>query len=350
MNFNNEKFKYYAILADEIPDFLFDYIDIPELKRINGIGMNCGTDYTNLFHNRYFYSRLDHSIGVFLIVWKFTHDKKQAIAGLLHDIATPSFSHCIDYLHKDYMEQETTETRTKETILSSKQLLLQLKKERFTVEEVSEYKLYPIVDNPSPGLSADRLEYTLSSGITFSQAWGLDEIRKIYADIDVFINEDGNEELGFRTMKTAEMFLSGASKMWYMFQSNKDKLVMQFWADIIKTLIDSRIISEETLYELSEQEIVAEIKNCGIKKIEQAFANFQTADSICEGNKKPNDIYVVDICTKKRYINPLVGGIRAVEISEKARKIIYDFVNHQIPKYSWFDFELEKINLRGRKC
>lgn len=342
MKINNEMRKYYSILSDEFPDFLFPYLEIPELRRIKGVGMNCGTDYTNLFQNRFYYSRFDHSLGVSLIIWQFTHSKKQAIAGLLHDIATPSFSHCIDYLYQDYLEQETTEKRTKEIIYSSKHLIEQLDKDGIPVEEVLEYKIYPIADNSSPKLSADRLEYTLSSGMTFSKIWGRNEIDKIYSDICMFKNEEGEQELGFNTIEAAEEFVSGASKMWYMFQSNKDKLVMQFWADMIKILIRKQIIDEGALYELSEKRIVEKIKNCGIREIEQAFLNFQNSSIICEGNEKPKEIYAIDICTKKRYINPLVCGIRATELSEKVKKIICDYINYKTLKYCWFDFYLEK--------
>lgn len=54
--------------------------------------MDCGCDYTNLFPRHEWYSNLDHSVGVALIIWNFTHDKKQTLAGLFHDIATPVFT------------------------------------------------------------------------------------------------------------------------------------------------------------------------------------------------------------------------------------------------------------------
>lgn len=341
MDFLLKHHKYYTILSGEIPSFLFDYMNIPELRRISEIGLNCGTDYTNLFHNLYFYSRLDHSIGVALIIWKFTHDPKQAVAGLLHDIATPCFSHCIDYLHKDYMQQEATEAKTKEIILSSRQLLHQLEKDGIPAEDVIDYKKYPIADNPSPKLSADRLEYTLSSGITFSHAWHLEDIHKIYSDIAVFTNEEGNPELGFQTVETAENFVSGASRMWYLFQGNKDKLVMQFWADMVKALINRRIITEDDLYQLPEKEVVAIIQRCGNSKLKKAFANFQQASFICEGAEKPEHKYAINICTKKRYINPLVNGVRVTDISKKAEKMIHDFIDYQAPAYGWFNFPLQ---------
>ena len=52
------------------------------------ISVSCGKIYSKLF-DLGDYNSLDHSIGVALIIWHFTHDKKQTLAGLFHDIATP---------------------------------------------------------------------------------------------------------------------------------------------------------------------------------------------------------------------------------------------------------------------
>ena len=92
--------------------------------------MNCGVEYTNFpfFQNIIPYSRYEHSIGVSLIVYHFTHDKKQTVAGLLHDIATPVFAHTIDFYHQDHLKQESTEFDTKK-IIEQDQLLVSLLKE-----------------------------------------------------------------------------------------------------------------------------------------------------------------------------------------------------------------------------
>ena len=95
---NEEVREYFKILSPEFPTWLLEYIDTPEMQRIHGTSMSCGTDYSKLFNIKYWYSNLDHSVGVALIVWHFTHDKKQTLAGLFHDIATPTFKHCIDFM------------------------------------------------------------------------------------------------------------------------------------------------------------------------------------------------------------------------------------------------------------
>ena len=91
--------------------------------------MNCGTDYSKVFNIRYWYSNLDHSVGVALIIWNFTHDKKQTLAGLFHDIATPTFKHCIDFMNGDSEKQESTEERTEEIIRNSNSIMSLLKRD-----------------------------------------------------------------------------------------------------------------------------------------------------------------------------------------------------------------------------
>jgi len=45
--------EYFKILSPEFPEWLLEYIDTPEMQRISGISMNCGTDYTKIFNIKY---------------------------------------------------------------------------------------------------------------------------------------------------------------------------------------------------------------------------------------------------------------------------------------------------------
>ena len=62
--------------------------------------LSCDTIYSKMY-NQMWYSSLDHSIAVALIIWHFTKDKKQTLSGLFHDIATPVFKHSIDFMNKE---------------------------------------------------------------------------------------------------------------------------------------------------------------------------------------------------------------------------------------------------------
>ena len=180
--------EYFNILSpDGIPDFLFDYIKTKEMQRIGKISLSCGTNRTRIFNHKFDYSNLDHSVGVALIIWNFTKDKKQTLAGLFHDIATPTFKHCIDFMNGDHQKQESTEELTTKIIRESKQIMDLLNRDGVKLEEVDNYKIYPIADNDTPKLSSDRMEYTFSNGLFFNSKniWNLDEIRKIYENITV---------------------------------------------------------------------------------------------------------------------------------------------------------------------
>ena len=157
------------IYHHEFPAFLQEAVATPVMQRLKGVGMNCGCEYTAfpLFSQWQSYSRFDHCLGAGLITWHFTGDPHQAMAALLHDVATPVFSHVIDFLRGDYLTQESTEDGTREMILGSSQLMDVCKKYAITPEAITDYHRYPIADNDSPKLSSDRLEYTLGNIINF---------------------------------------------------------------------------------------------------------------------------------------------------------------------------------------
>ena len=57
-NLNDELKEYFKILSPEIPEWLEDYIDVPEMERISKISMFCGKDYSKLYGVKYFISNL----------------------------------------------------------------------------------------------------------------------------------------------------------------------------------------------------------------------------------------------------------------------------------------------------
>lgn len=297
---NNEIKQYFSILEPNFPLWLKEYINTPEMERISKISMSCGTDYSKCFDVKYFYSNLDHSIGVALIIWNFTHDKTQTLAGLFHDIATPVFKHCIDFMNGDSETQESTEEKTEEIIRNSKEIMHLLKRDHINVEDVIDYHIYPIADNDTPRLSADRFEYNFSSGLTFHRIWELDQIRKVYNNIIIVKNEEGIDELAFKDVKVCEEYIHTVSKLWPEWTSAKDRCVMQFLADICKSLNVEGYLSINDLYTLSEEEVIGKIKNCKDDYLREAFYNFSNTDKCFESNTYIPDKYCINTKPKKK--------------------------------------------------
>ena len=336
---------YLKILSEKIPDFLYEYANVTEMQRLKGISMVSACEHTKLIPYHFFHTRYEHSIGVALIVWHFTQDKKQTIAGLYHDIATPSFSHVVDYLHGDYEKQETTEQLTEKFIKNSKEIAQLLERDHISIDEIKDYHLYPIADNDSPRLSADRLEYTLSDGLVTQDAFSLESIQKIYQDMTILKNEDGEDEIGFKTLNIAEEYVTRASKMWHLFSgNNENNMIMQFWTDILKKMSEESYLKEEDLYQYSEAEIVNKIIACPNKKIAKAFEIFQNSEKIGRSEEKIEGKYCISVKTKKRYTNPLVlinGKAKRIDqISSNGRKIIEDIKNFNDTKYAYLDIDI----------
>lgn len=196
-NVDKRIIEYLNILEPEFPRWLNDYINTQELLSQKYISITCGTIYSNLFESDFFFSSLDHSVAVALIIWHFTHDKKQTLSGLFHDIATPAFKHCVDFLNGDYMTQESTEDLTTEIIKKSSEIVKLLKRDNIKISEIDDYHIYPIADNDTPRLSADRLEYSLSNALFTYKLLDIESIKEIYNDIEIQKNSETEMEFYF---------------------------------------------------------------------------------------------------------------------------------------------------------
>lgn len=347
---NDEVKEYFKILCnDDFPEWLMDYINTPEMERIDKISVNCGMDYFGCFDIKYFYSNLDHSIGVALIIWNFTHDKKQTLAGLFHDIATPAFKHCIDFMNGDSETQESTEELTTDMIKNSKEIMALLKRDGIKLEEVDDYKKYPIADNDTPMLSADRFEYTFSGGLTFFRVWELDKIKKMYENIIIVKNEQGVDELAFKDKEVCEEYISIISNLWPEWVSDRNRIGMQFIADMCKSMKNAGYLSVEDLYKLSEEEVINRILSCGDKYLKENFIKFMNTNKVYNSNELVLDKYCINVKTKTRYVNPLVlvdGKIvRINDASFKASDLISKYLD--IPKegYVYLDFDFKPYDI-----
>ena len=347
-NLNNEEIReYLKILSPEFPEWLLEYIYTPEMLRLDKVGMSCGTLYTKVYNDKYFYSSLTHSVAVALIIWHFTQDKKQTISGLFHDIATPAFKHCIDFMNGDSENQESTEERTEQIIRNSKEIMDLLNRDNIKVEEVSDYHIYPIADNDTPRLSADRFEYTLSGGLYQVNVFDMKDIERYYNNVTILKNEDDIIELAFRDIKICEEFIHDISKLWPRWFEDEDRLCMQFVADIMKSMNIKKYITTDDLYKFSESKIIQLIKNCDDKYIRNAFENFQNAtrDSVYKSDTPNSEIYCTSVKGKKRYINPLVSDngrvSRIKDVSVQANNDINNYLNMKVHKFIGFKFDFK---------
>ena len=301
----------WSIYHSPMPAILSELCQTPPMERLKRVGMNCGCEYTAYprFQRGRDYSRFDHSLGVGLIVWHFTRDPAQAAAGLLHDIATPVFAHVVDFLRGDYLTQEATEDGTPERIAASKELQRVLSRCSLSTQDVADYHQYPIADNDSPRLSADRLEYTLGNALNYGFL-SRDQVAWLYGDLTVGVNEEGAPELVFQSREACLCFARTALRCAEVYVSAEDRYAMQRLSELLAEGRRMGILTEEDLNR-TEPEIIALLKGSSLRPAWEAFcalSRIETAPSDkgqgCPPDGRPWRI----IPAKKRRIDPLLAA------------------------------------------
>lgn len=296
----------------------------PSMQRLAHIGMNCGCEYTgfHLFRNIGRYSRLDHSIGAGLIVWHFTENLQQSAAALLHDIATPSFAHVVDFLHCDHEKQESTEDRTLEFISNDSLLVGILEGYGLKAEDVADYHRFPIADNDTPQLSSDRLEYTCGNVLNYGFA-DIVTIRDLFSNLEAGRNERGLPEIVFTDPVKASLFARLSLQCSKVYVCDADRFAMQRLAEILAEAIHCGILSEQELY-LPEEAVIEKIESNS--RTAEQWRRFKSYRETVKGSDSAE---ARTIKAKKRRIDPFVPGKgRVTEFDAGYRASLQEFLDY----------------------
>lgn len=327
---------YLKLFHGETPEFLRRLADTPPMRRLADVGMNCGCEYTSFprFREIEKYTRLYHSLGTGLIVWHFTRDEKQAAAGLLHDVATPAFAHVVDFLHGDYLTQESTEDDTERIIAQSAELVSVLREYGLTVDDVKDYHLYPVADNDSPRLSADRLEYTIGNGLNYG-VLTTREAKRIYDDLTVCRAEDGQTELCFRSPGPALRFARCALSCGKIYVSDEDRYAMQMLAELLKDAIAAGVLAADDLWKTESAVLRKLTADPAFREKWERFRAYRTIHSGKSGTP-PADAKPRVIDAKKRRIDPYVAGMgRVSAFSPEFRKETQAYLDEDFSAAVW---------------
>lgn len=325
-----------TMYQNPIPAVIRTCAETPCMQRIKAVGMNCGCEYTAFprFANLSPYSRFDHSVGVAGIVWHFTHDEKQAIAGLLHDVASPVFAHVVDFLRGDYLVQESTEDGTAAIIAGDEALQSILRAHGLSTDDVCDYHRYPIADNDSPRLSADRLEYTLGNLLNY-RIRTPDEVRAFYADLRVGTNEDGAPELVFSDAARAEDFAFASLECSKIYVSDEDRYAMQILSELLRNALELGILSEADLNS-AEPAVIAKLLRD--ERTAAEWAAFRSCRAIRRADAPEGEGRWRRIAAKKRYIDPLIENVgRVSAYSAPFQKAVSAFLLD--PQTEWLTAE-----------
>lgn len=320
----------YERMLKELPYGLQKAVSSEAMQRIGSVDMNCGMNYTSYpnFVHICPYSRLEHSIGTAWILWKTTGNPAISYAGLFHDIATPVFSHVIDFLNGDYETQESTEALTGRVIRESRQLSEILEAEQIPVSEVENYHLYPLADNPSPQLCADRLEYTMGNLINYGFAKE-SLVNQFWDDLSIQEDEHGNPEYGFQTEDLCLKFGLLALKCSRVYSASEDRYGMERLARLLKHALSEGVLTRED-FMTTEPEVIQKLETSSLENEWDAYTALHELEFSDHGNEAEGWL---NVSCKKRMIDPLIQGMRLSGTEETFRNALKDYQQESFEIY-----------------
>lgn len=221
------------------------------MKRLGDVQV-CG--YAAPHVNGWKHSRLDHSIGVYLLLLRHSAKSHERIAGLLHDVSHGAFSHCLDYAFKDANgATQDLQDRMHRTILETSDIAPILSKSRMTVDHMLD-ETHVLLERTLPDVCADRLDYALRDAASSGEA-SVHDVRELNAQLKTrdgqwyFANRHGAEEFRdlFKVMN--DRHYAGATSAMMHLSVGK----------YVAYALGLGIVTKDDLFTLSQTEVLLKI-------------------------------------------------------------------------------------------
>ena len=136
---------------------LLDLINSAAMQRLKGVlqhGISGLIGITSAI------TRFEHSMGAMLIVRRLGDSLEEQIAALLHDVSHTAFSHVIDYVFNDH-DGQSYHDRMKADYAAGTDVPHILATHGYDWTEFLDEAAFPLLEQPSPRLCADRIDYFL---------------------------------------------------------------------------------------------------------------------------------------------------------------------------------------------
>lgn len=188
------------------------------------------------------FSRFDHSVGAMLLARRLGATVEEQIAALLHDISHTAFSHVIDFVFDDHSGQSYHEEK-KEEVVANSDIPAILRRHGKDWRAFMDEDNFSILEQPSPALCADRLDYFLRD-LQFLKLADCGEIRMAVESLKVIEGQIAVNEVGVARW-LAYTFIEADRASWSSF---REVGLYQVTADAIKAADRAGLISEADLW------------------------------------------------------------------------------------------------------
>jgi HD superfamily phosphohydrolase len=289
----------YGSVAIDEPAIL-DLIECPTFRRLRGVRQAGPSALAFPFKD---VTRHEHSLGVFVLLRRLGADRREQVAGLLHDISHTAFSHAVDFIFHSH-EQDYHE-KLKPVFLARPDVAAVLGRMGYAPEEFFDDSIYPLLEQPLPLLCADRLDYffrdslacAVSTPETVASALGhLVVVDRTIAFDDVEAARD-----------TVARFATMNRDWW---AGEVEAFIYNEFADALSEAFRIGCLGESDLLR-DDAHVLSRLRSSGDRRIAQALGHIEHFHpGLLEG-------FVPRIAPKTRWIDPLIARDgRPVPLSE----------------------------------
>ncbi len=218
---------------------LLDLLQTAALRRLDGVLQH---GITGLIGVTRATTRLEHSLGVMLLVRRLGGPLEEQIAALLHDVSHTAFSHVIDYVFDGHNSQSYHEDM-KEEIVAASDLPAALSRHGYDWRDFLHEEAFPLLEQPAPALCADRLDYFLRD----SPDLGLTTAAEVQTVLDHLTVHDGRVVMDDLSAARwlAYTFIAADQASWANF---REVGLYELTARAIKTGLNIGVISDADIW------------------------------------------------------------------------------------------------------
>ena len=240
------------------------------------------------------FSRFEHAVGTMLVLRVKGALITTQIAGLLHDVAMPAFSHLGEWVFGDTKKEELSEENHREFI-SKTEIPRILWKHGIDLEQVVDSEKHPPLEMEAPLLCADRIDYGLRDVVADRKL-----IWPTIKDLDMY---DGH--LVFKTKDAARAFaynqLHCQQNHWGATENN---VRWEIFRRALRWALEDKVICKEDFYKRSDSYIVAKLETCNDLDIQNVLHQLSSPKlryrEVDPTKEKPD----VSVDKKFRWVNP----------------------------------------------
>lgn len=312
------------------------------LLRLTGIHQYGFVSYLTPWAHTAYYSRYVHSVGVWALLRRFRASLEEQIIGLLHDVSHTVFSHVGDYLYNHSASVRGTSYQD----AIHPQFLRKMGVDQILVEygyDLDALLQRPclMLDQKSPEVCADRLEYTLQAGL-LNNCINEDDVNQILEKLKfdfkrqrwIFCDSAAARQFAEISLYTTEHVVGAAwNHILYSWMADALREGLNKREHDGERVLGTRLIHEGS--DLDVWEILNKSKNKTIKKALRKIKKYASGRiekreeliHVCVDEYEPYDIVVH---TKFRGIDPLFDdGLTVKHLTECDPEFAAEFARVQ---------------------